>query len=190
MVPGSLETCHELPAVATCKEHRDQRRDAWVKKYPRRDEWSAYQGGEWKVFSSATRRGSSPKRSESDRRIDETVRSSTWILDLSHDWDEEGSPAYSAETWDRAVKFLRNQASWLRQHLCITLEAPRILPGPHGSIDLHWDTDGYELLVNIPANPETPVSFYGDDRGKISIKGTLDPSTYNRGLLMWLAKQG
>jgi hypothetical protein len=39
-----------------------------------------------------------------------------------------------------------------------------ILPGPYGSIDLHWRTPKRELLINVPDDAEGPASYYGDDR--------------------------
>lgn len=47
---------------------------------------------------------------------------------------------------------------------------PDILPGPDdGSIDLHWDYpgQGYEMLINIPADPAAKAGFYVEARGKL-----------------------
>jgi hypothetical protein len=72
------------------------------------------------------------------------------------------------------------------------VEAPKILPGPHGSIDLHWKMPKRELLINIPANPEEPGSYYGDDREEgteNAIRGkNLDVSANNEWIFMWLMK--
>lgn len=116
----------------------------------------------------------------------EVVQSSRSILELKDNWDDEGSPAYSEATWNRAVLFFLKNALWVWKNHATIIDAPRILPGPKGTIDLHWETETYELLINIPIEPSAPATFYGDDRGNLSIKGTFDPSVYNKGLLMWL----
>jgi hypothetical protein len=69
------------------------------------------------------------------------------------------------------------------------LDPPDIAPGPDGSIDLHWDYPAYEMLINIPRDESSMAGFYGDDRGRISIKGKFDPSQVNEGLLLWLMRK-
>lgn len=54
------------------------------------------------------------------------------------------------------------------------VDLPEILPGPDGSIDLHWDYPGYEILINISAGPDAKVGFYGDDRSTVQVKGSFD----------------
>ena len=54
----------------------------------------------------------------------------------------------------------------------VLIDAPKILPGPDGSIDLLWDKQSYRLLLNIHPHPEQIVSFYGDNRTAVPhIKG-------------------
>lgn len=108
------------------------------------------------------------------------------ILDLQDDWDGEGSPGYSKTTWDRMRKFLLSHAQAMRNHLGISIPVPQILPGPDGSIDMLWKRDEYELLVNIPSDPNRFANFYGDDRDKTSVKGSIDPAKTNQGILSWL----
>lgn len=108
------------------------------------------------------------------------------LLCLENDWDTEGSPAISDETWHRAVEFLRRHANRVWQLYDTEIDPPKILPGPEGSIDLHWDFPGYELLINIPCDPDAMAQCYGDDRGKVRIKATFDPNSDNEGVLLWL----
>ena len=42
--------------------------------------------------------------------IQRAIRESCRILDLEEDWDGEGSPAYSKETWRRALQFILRNA--------------------------------------------------------------------------------
>lgn len=147
-------------------QHEDEAQKAFVKYFV-------------EVHWNSTRLGLGHLRAAIDR--------SRAVLELPDDFDDEGSPAYTEEVWRRAVTFLEQNAEWVRSCFDRLIEAPEILPGPEGSIDIHWDYPSYELLVNIPADPEGMAGFYGDDRGKISIKGTFDPKTFNHGLLLWLA---
>lgn len=119
--------------------------------------------------------------------LDEIIEASRAILELELDEDEAQAP-YTEETWTRAVEFLRRNAKWVSDTLGLVVDLPEILPGPDGSIDLHWDYSAYEMLINIPADPNAKAGFYGDDRGEIQIKGSFDPRSHNYGLLLWLAK--
>ena len=109
--------------------------------------------------------------------IEEEIQRSRKILDLEADWDGDGADAYSQETWQKSVSFLRNLIDRLLRYE-IDIEAseeliPEILPGPNGSIDLEWETDFFDLLINIPKEGER-ASYYGDDYGENRIKGNLD----------------
>lgn len=119
--------------------------------------------------------------------LDEIIEASRAILELEPDEDEVQAP-YAEETWTRAVEFLRRNAKWVWDTFSRVMDLPEILPGPDGSIDLHWDYPGYEMLINVPADPTNKAGFYGDDRGEIQIKGTFDPGSHNHGLLLWLAR--
>ncbi len=121
--------------------------------------------------------------------VQDAIESSRYILELKDDWDEDGSARYTEAVWDRAVQFLLKYANSILETQHVRIDAPQILPGPNGSIDLHWKNSDYELLINIPADPSKPAGFYGDDYESSSIKGTFDPSKYNYGLLLWLTKK-
>jgi len=119
-------------------------------------------------------------------RIEMAIRGSRSILDLASDWDDAGASTCSESTWKRATTFLRDHANWAYRHQGVIIPPPAILPGPDGSIDLHWRTTTYELLVNVPGTTGRPASFYGDDYRSLSIKGTINPELPNRGLIAWL----
>jgi hypothetical protein len=126
------------------------------------------------------------------KHISEAIERSQRILTFEDDWDDEGSPPYKATTWDRATTFLRRSALQLWKDYHVALDAPKILPGPGGSIDLHWKIDGRELLINIPEPLDEPANFYGDESAARDnpptqiVKGVLDTSKDNLWLLMWL----
>ena len=126
------------------------------------------------------------------KHILEAIEQSQYILDFEDDWDEEGRPPYEKATWDRATTFLHKHARHLWEAYHRRLDAPKILPGPSGSIDLHWTTARQELLINIPDMLHEPANFYGDvssshEHSPLQIvKGILDTSKDNLWLLMWL----
>lgn len=114
------------------------------------------------------------------------IEASRDILDMGGDWDSEGSVGYSESTWNRATEFLKRSAFALRVHHGREVQAPRILHGPEGGIDLHWRTTSHELLINIPADPGEPADFYGVSGPSNTIKGKLETSAQNEWILMWL----
>jgi hypothetical protein len=125
-------------------------------------------------------------RQEEDRELKAEIEQAKHLLELSNDCDEEGSPACSVGTLDRAAAFLTAHSA-KGYELCSSYPpAPKIGPGPDGSIDLHWKQKTWELLVNIPANANQMAVFYGDDYGAAKIKGSFDLKTLNRGILAWL----
>lgn len=125
-------------------------------------------------------------RGKIHKSIQEEIASSRSILDLEDDWDDQGSPRYSEDTWRRACDFLLRQANFARANLGCELPVPKILPGPGASIDLHWKLPDFELLVNIPADATQPATFYGDDYRDSCVRGNLNPSEEVRGLVVWL----
>jgi hypothetical protein len=132
----------------------------------------------WQIWDSAG----------SVERLENAMRQSRWLLSLRDDWDDEGAQKYSSETLDRALLFLRNHMQWAREKYDAVFPIPRILPGPDGSIDLHWKCESFEVLLNIPPEPDL-ASFYGDDFGNAKIQGTFDPKVFNLGLLSWLIRR-
>jgi len=115
--------------------------------------------------------------------LTQKIESSRQMLNWGDNWDGEGSLGYNEVTWTRAITLLRTHISWLWKRHGLIVEAPNILPGPNSSIDVHWRTKNFELLINIPDDPSAQASFYGDDYGQRSVKGTFDPTSYNFGLL-------
>lgn len=116
----------------------------------------------------------------------EAVNSSSWIFDLKDNWDEEGSPSYKRTTWRRAVSHVVSHTKEMLEKHGIKVPPPRILPGPQGSIDIDWRMQDKELLINIPSDETRRGTFYGDEKGGLSIKGELNPVGINQGLLAWL----
>ena len=127
-----------------------------------------------------------PKELEAVARAIDKSRS---IIELQTNWDGEGSPGYSAQTWSRATNYLARTALACWREFRVVIPPPWITPGPEGSIDLHWQTDEYELLVNLPASSSEDAAFYGDHKEGLYIEGKFDPETNGIGrmaLVAWL----
>ena|SRR5579863_1747211 len=84
--------------------------------------------------------------------VADAIEKSRWMLELEDDWDGEGSPAYSTETWRRAASFLLKNALSLWQDRGARIDAPALHNGPEGSIDIYWETADRKLLINVSAN--------------------------------------
>lgn len=87
------------------------------------------------------------------------------ILSCPQDWNDENGSPYTLEVLERAILFIEKHTP---------PDVPDIMPGPEGSIDVHWKTPKYELLVNIPDNPTAPNTYYGDNYGDFTIKGSFN----------------
>ena len=125
-----------------------------------------------------------------ERRIKQAIQEARAIVDLGDDWDGEGSPGYQKKTWAKAVDFTRRHLRWIRSNYGEDhAPIPVIGPGPQGAIDIHWRTDRLELLVTIPASDDAPATFYGDDYGPSTIKGSIDYKILNESIAIWLATQ-
>lgn len=126
---------------------------------------------------------------EGDRAaLERALAESQYILALPDDFDDMGAKRYEKRTWELAAQFLRRYAEAFHRRTGRAMPLPTIGPGPDGSIDLFWKEPDFELLVSIPEDPETPAGFYGDDRGRHTIKGNLDATNFNSGLIEWLMK--
>jgi len=66
------------------------------------------------------------------------------------------------------------------------ISPPNLLPGPEGSIDIQWKMEKFDLLINVPEDPQELPTFSSDDYTQNSIKGTLDPVKMQPVLFSWL----
>src|SRR5207249_3186795 len=120
--------------------------------------------------------------------IGQSIAQSCHILEMSDDWDGEGSRGYRQETWTRAISFVRASAEAYMRLTSRPLPAPRISHGPDSSIDILWRSGAREVLINVPDSPDEPADFYGDDgpQHTETIKGIFNPASPNVWLLIWL----
>lgn len=88
---------------------------------------------------------------------------SNTILNYSYNWDGEGAEPFKAETWERSIKLLKNILSIIWENLK-SISIPSILPVPDSSIDIFWDTNEFELLINIPSESNALIHYSGEIR--------------------------
>lgn len=113
----------------------------------------------------------------------ENIKKSEAILLLEDDWDENGSDKYLESTWIAAIKFLLDYANTLFANFNKEIDAPKIYTGPHGSIDILWETASYTFLLNINKNAEDAV-FYADNAAQTHrVRGEFKLQDYNKALI-------
>lgn len=97
-----------------------------------------------------------------DREIE---KFGTGIVGLSDNWDNQGSKGFDIDTWQRTISLLRKILFILWDNM-VEIPIPTILPSPDGSFDINWENNAFELLINIPADIQEPVSLYGEKIGQ------------------------
>jgi hypothetical protein len=107
--------------------------------------------------------------------IEEAIVRSRRLLDLRPDWNEDGGEPIAESTLHVATSFLRRTAATIYSTWQVELPAPAIGPCGDGSVDLHWRTPKFKLLVNIQPN-SGKSDFYGESPA-LTIKGTFNPET-------------
>src|SRR5216684_4057590 len=96
----------------------------------------------WKYSSSLNR------QSAIEKALIKLTADSKEILNCQDDSDD-GFVPYSQETLDRAVRFLTAYINLAAHMIGAGVPIPKLLPGPSGSIDVHWKNEKKELIVNI-----------------------------------------
>lgn len=119
-------------------------------------------------------------------KVSEAIERSRYILNLKKNWDGEGAKDYKQNTWEMAVNYLIEFSKFLLENFGKIIDSPRITHGPDGSIDMLWKNDKYRLLLNIPEEPDSIASFYGDDFARQRVQGTFDVAKKNYGIMATL----
>jgi hypothetical protein len=99
---------------------------------------------------------------------------------------DEEIGSYSSQTLQRAIEFLKTHIEWVWRKRGKNAPLPTIGPGPDRSIDLYWKEQSWKLLVNIPAGDEALATFYGDDYGTQTTKGSVHPKELSLAIVAWL----
>ena len=102
--------------------------------------------------------------------VEKMMEGASWIL-LENSWEEEGVGEYEQGTMDRVRDFLVSVVREARHHSNRDFPVPAINPADAGSIDIFWNLDGRQLLVNVSADPTDATTFYGEDRFGTVVSG-------------------
>lgn len=96
--------------------------------------------------------------------LEEAIEKSKYIYGLEDDWDENNSPGYTYENWEKAIVFLLSFSKWIRINLLKYMQVPKIYQGPNGSIDILWEDTEVKIFFNIDGHNSkgTFYSYYGD----------------------------
>ena len=124
-----------------------------------------------------------------DRKLRLAISESRRMLAFEDNWDDQGSPGYLEDTWDRATDFLQRLASAARERFSTVIPVPTIGPAEAGSIDLYWEMDGADLLINFPQDPGEPAAFYGERGEQGMLSGTVPRGSVRSELILWLLDQ-
>lgn len=124
-------------------------------------------------------------------RISDAIEHSKAICRRPPDPSDELALECSPATWQRATKVLFDHALSIWEKAKVAIRPPVISAGPDGSLDLYWTAAPYGLLLNVPADPKQPATYFGDDAANPDTNrtsGKLDPTKpIDIGILMWLA---
>lgn len=119
----------------------------------------------------------------------QSIEESKQILELGDNWDDNGGISYNSNTLINAIEFIARCTVEIWENYYIIIDAPAIIPGADGNIDLLWKDQNYDLLIAIPPYPSNTASFYGDDFGQTKIEGTFNINNVNRGILLFLIEK-
>lgn len=155
------------------------------------DEWELHLDVAWSPFS--------PTLPSVDpvTEVNEVIEEASWILS-QHTWDDDDDVRYEQATMDRARDFLLFVMYKARHYHGRSVPVPAVNPAGAGSIDIFWDLDGRQLLVNVSADSSEPIAFYGEDRFGTVVSGVRTPPRESEGvmelrqldyLVTWLSSQ-
>jgi hypothetical protein len=122
-----------------------------------------------------------------ERGLDQALRKAHDLTKLADNWDDEGSPGYSPETWRRVKSFLLRQSSLATKVFRTDLPIPQINPADQGSIDVFWRLPKRQLLLNFPRETGSPITYHGrDETGRNTITGRTEENDARQDLVAWL----
>jgi hypothetical protein len=120
--------------------------------------------------------------------IFDSIRESEEYFSDDNNLNEEEGLTFNSLTFKRASNFLIKYSKTILNRFNTVIDKPNIYPGPDGSIDIFWKNSSYELLLNIPSEENFLATFYGDNKNKEHIKGTinLNSEKLNNGIILFL----
>ena len=96
------------------------------------------------------------------------------LLNLSENWDDQGSIPINEKTFNQAKLIIENLIEVMSE---FSMPIPDIGAVPNGSIDIYLKTDFYKIIINIPADLNNYIELYGKTINILLTK--LDSMTKN-----------
>jgi hypothetical protein len=94
--------------------------------------------------------------------IKNTIESSKEILDLKYNWDDNGAIPINPVIFERVKHFLESYAERIYEVCGKILKMPDIVPVKDGSIDLEWNLENSNFLINFKNTTEEIAFYYGE----------------------------
>lgn len=116
----------------------------------------------------------------------DAIEKSKYMLDLKENWDDEGAIGYDPDVWKKAVLFISKLSTKIFKSYGQIIKTPKIYHGPNGSIDIYWENESFNLLINIPK--VGLGTFYGDNYKSNKSEGVFDPEIINTNIFPFLIK--
>ncbi len=126
------------------------------------------------------------KEKQLDKMLDEREKQ---ILSLRSNWDDNGAEPFTEDTLKRVRMILKEIFRGLWKEM-MDIPLPLVQQVPDGSIDINWETEVFELLINIPSSLNELVNFYGEklDHPEDEIEVRINFNLATKYLIPWLIK--
>ncbi len=190
MIADSWNTVEEAPEASyspwlidDAVEQHDFIRESWLERWV----WHSQSRSFHDYLGSRTPRAVEQAFDAVWEPVSQAIRDAKRLIELSDNWDGEGSPGFSTMTLARATNLVRDTVLYLWTTAHIQLSPPEFLPTSDGSIDIEWYVGDKELVLRIPVDPNERVAFYGKSSSDFSIRGTFSEQSSDRSwLLSWV----
>ena len=100
--------------------------------------------------------------------------------------DNDDKIVYTKKHLGRIRAFLMDLRDLYLERYNSSLELPYVIPGPKHSIDVHWITGQYRLLINFPVDLSEEITVVGHKKRKNVIKLSTIPNNAVKLLSQWL----
>lgn len=133
----------------------------------------------YKQFNKNTLSQSFAENQKSLLELGERLIRANEMLNLPENFDDEGSPCYGHKTLLNVADFLTKLWQVMLDNNLKEIPVPDILPGPNGTIDILWETDKFDLLINISNGEKPDIDYYGR-MSEYEIEGFNDSSVLKK----------
>ena len=119
--------------------------------------------------------------------IKEAIEESSFILDLSDNWDDENALKVPDNVWLNAIRFLIQYSIEIDKNYNSIIKPPSIMPCSDGSIDLFWNVNNFRMLINFRNSEQNEAYYYADKFcDNTQFKGSFLIDSYQEHIESWL----